>query len=289
MNSGGHQLPETKLFLRSSRELKPGLSMKSDEGHCETAGFLPTGRMPVSLPPPLSRLAPAALFLDFDGTLVELAETPGGIAVPTGLAPLLDRLSARLQGRLAIVSGRAVDDLRRHLGGSAAVLSGSHGAELHYADGRRIPVSAPPGLAEARESIRRFAAAGEGLLVEDKPAGVALHYRLAPERAAEADAFVEALAGRSGLILQRGKMVAELRPAGSGKGAAVGRLMAEPPFAGARPVFVGDDLTDEDAFGAAASLGGDGVLVGPPRPTAARWRLDGVADVHAWLEAALDG
>ncbi|HEX8482843.1 MAG TPA: trehalose-phosphatase [Allosphingosinicella sp.] len=244
--------------------------------------------MPPPLPPPLSRLAPLALFLDFDGTLVELAETPGGIAVPTGLAPLLDRLSARLEGRLAIVSGRAVDDLRRYLGASAAVLSGSHGAELHYADGRRIPVSAPPGLAEARESIRRFAAGGEGLLVEDKPAGVALHYRLAPERAAEADAFVEALAGRSGLILQRGKMVAELRPAGSDKGAAVRRLMGEPPFKGARPVFVGDDLTDEDAFRAAASLGGDGVLVGPPRPTAARWRLNGVADVHAWLEAASD-
>jgi trehalose 6-phosphate phosphatase len=251
--------------------------------------MLPTRAMPDSPPPPLSRLAPAALFLDFDGTLVELAEAPGSIAVPTGLTPLLDRLSGRLDGRLAIVSGRAVDDLRRHLGGFAAVLSGSHGAELHYADGRSIPVSVPPGLAEARESIRRFAAAGEGLLVEDKPAGVALHYRLAPERAEEADAFLEALARRSGLAFQRGKMVAELRPEGSDKGAALSRLMAEPPFAGARPVFVGDDLTDEDAFRAAAALGGEGVLVGPPRPSAARWRLDGVAEVTSWLESAAYG
>ena len=248
--------------------------------------MLPTQVMPDSPPPPLSRLAPAALFLDFDGTLVELAETPGAIAVPALLAPLLDRLCGRLEGRLAIVSGRAMDDLRRHVGGSAAILSGSHGAELRYADGRSIPVSAPPGLAEARESIRRFAAGGAGLLVEDKPAGVALHYRLAPERAGEADAFLEALAGRSGLAFQRGKMVAELRPLGSDKGSAVKRLMAEPPFAGARPVFVGDDLTDEDAFRAAAALGGDGVLVGPERPSAARWRLDGVAAVTAWLEAA---
>lgn len=251
--------------------------------------MLPTQGMPDSPPPPLSRFAPAALFLDFDGTLVELAEAPGAISVPGGLTPLLDRLSKRLDGRLAIVSGRAVDDLRKHLGPSAMVLSGSHGAELHYADGRSIPVSAPPGLAEARESIRRFAAGSEGLLVEDKPAGVALHYRLAPERAEEADAFLEALAERSGLALQRGKMVAELRPHGSDKGAALRRLMAEPPFAGARPVFVGDDLTDEDAFRAAAALGGEGVLVGPDRPSAALWRLDGVAEVTAWLEAAAYG
>ncbi|HEU0135594.1 MAG TPA: trehalose-phosphatase [Allosphingosinicella sp.] len=243
--------------------------------------------MPDSNPPPLSRLAPVALFLDFDGTLVELAEAPGAIAVPSGLKPLLDRLAAKLEGRLAIVSGRAVEDLRRHLGGpAAAVLSGSHGAELHYADGRRIPVSAPPGLAEAREAVRRFAAGGEGLLIEEKPAGVALHYRLAPQRALEADDFLEALAERTGLVLQRGKMVAELRPEGIDKGAALRRLMGEPPFAGARPVFVGDDLTDEDAFRAAGELGGEGVLVGPARTTAARWRLDGVAEVNGWLEAA---
>ncbi len=242
--------------------------------------------MPDCSPPPLSRLAPVALFLDFDGTLVELADSPDAITVPAGLRPLLERLGARLGNRLAIVSGRAVEDLRRHLGGSVAALSGSHGAELHYADGRSIPVQAPPGLAAARESVRRFAAGDEGLFVEDKPAGVALHYRHAPERAGEADAFLAALAERSGLAFQRGKMVAELRPEGSDKGAAVKRLMAEPHFAGARPVFVGDDLTDEDAFRAAISLGGEGVLVGAVRPSAARWRLDGVVDVTSWLEAA---
>lgn len=250
---------------------------------------MPTGAMSDSTPPTLTRLAPAALFLDFDGTLVELADVPGAIAVPLGLRPLLDRLAERLEGRLAIVSGRAIDDLQGHLGGCAAALSGSHGAELLYADGRRVPVSAPPGLAGAREEIHRFAAGSAGLLVEDKPAGVALHYRLAPERERAVAAFVEELAGRSGLALQRGKMVAELRPAGTDKGAALRRLMAEPPFAGARPVFVGDDLTDEHAFEAAAALGGEGVLVGPERPTAARWRLDDVAAVTEWLEAAADG
>lgn len=245
--------------------------------------------MPESPPPPLSRLACAALFLDFDGTLVELADRPDSIAVPPGLKPLLDRLAGRLDGRLAIVSGRAIDDLRAHLGPSAALLSGSHGAELLYADGRRIPVAAPPGLAGARDQVHRFAAGRSGLLVEDKPAGVALHYRLAPELERSVAEFVEDLARRSGLALQRGKMVAELRPHGADKGAALRRLMAEPPFAGARPVFVGDDLTDEHGFEAAAALGGEGVLVGPARTSAARWRLDDVAGVTAWLEAAAHG
>jgi trehalose 6-phosphate phosphatase len=242
-----------------------------------------------SPPPPLSRLAPAALFLDFDGTLVELADAPGAIRVPPGLKLLLDRLAGRLEGRLAIVSGRAIDDLQGHLGAAAAVLSGSHGAELRYSDGRRVPVSAPAGLAAARDEVRRFAAGSKGLLVEDKPAGVALHFRHAPERERAVGEFLEDLALRSGLALQHGKMVAELRPHGADKGAAVRRLMAEPPFAGARPVFVGDDLTDEHAFEAAAALGGEGVLVGPPRATAARWRLDDVAAVTAWLEAAANG
>jgi trehalose 6-phosphate phosphatase len=251
--------------------------------------MLPTQAMPESPPPPLSRLGPAALFLDFDGTLVELADTPGAIAVPSKLKPLLDRLAERLEGRLAIVSGRAIDDLQRHLGRSAAALSGSHGAELLYADGRRVPVAVPPGLAGAREAVRRFAADRAGLLVEDKPAGVALHYRLAPGRERAVADFVGDLARRSGLAVQHGKMVAELRPHGADKGAALRRLMAEPPFAGARPVFVGDDLTDEHAFEAAAALGGAGVLVGPPRATAAKWRLADVAAVTGWLESAANG
>jgi trehalose 6-phosphate phosphatase len=240
-------------------------------------------------PPPLSTAGDTALFLDFDGTLVELADSPGAIAVPLGLKPLLDRLATRLGGRLAVISGRSIDDIQRHLGGAGLVLSGSHGAELLYPDGRSVPVSAPPGLAAARADVHRFAAESDGLLVEDKPTGIALHYRLAPGLERSVDEFFDELASRSGLAFQRGKMVAELRPEGSDKGAALRRLMAEPPFAGARPVFVGDDLTDEHAFRAAAALGGEGVLVGPPRPTAARWRLEGVEQVTRWLEAAARG
>lgn len=236
--------------------------------------------------PPPSILDGAALFLDFDGTLVELAEAPDAIRVPGDLHPLLERLGEKLEGRIGIVSGRSIEDLERHLGAPGIALSGSHGLELRYAGGTAIPVDAPETLAGARKEIRRFAGRTPGLLVEDKPAGVALHYRRAPDREASVLAFMEELAERSGLSVQMGKMVAELRPAGADKGDALKTMMAEPPFAGARPVFVGDDLTDEHAFEAAADLGGAGILVGPPRESAARYRLDDVAAVAAWLGEA---
>jgi trehalose 6-phosphate phosphatase len=244
---------------------------------------------PLAAPPP-SLLDGAALFLDFDGTLVELAESPDAIEVPGALHPLLERLSRRLDGRIGIISGRSIEDLERHLRRPGIALSGSHGLELLFPDGTGLPVAAPAGLAEARAAVARFAAGAAGLLVEEKPAGIALHFRLAPEREASVVAFLAGVAARTGLIVQRGKMVAELRPAGRHKGDALRALMAEPPFAGARPVFMGDDLTDEDAFAAAAAMGGAGVLVGPPRATAAAWRLADVGAVARWLgEAAGPG
>jgi trehalose 6-phosphate phosphatase len=237
-------------------------------------------------PPPLTFLEGAALFLDFDGTLVELAEAPDAIQVPDELPGLLQRLAARLGGRLALVSGRALADLDGHVRCPGVAMSGSHGLELRLADGSVRPLARPDALDAARDEIARFAAGRQGLLVEEKPASVALHYRLAPEREAEVTALVVDLAARSGLIVQHGKMVAELRPPGADKGDALEALMREPGFAGARPFFMGDDLTDEHAFEAAAALGGAGVLVGPPRETAARYRLAGVAEVGAWLGAA---
>lgn len=240
-------------------------------------------------PPPSGLLDGAALFLDFDGTLVELAESPGAIEVPAGLHPLLERLAVRLDGRLAIVSGRAIDDIDSHLGRCGIAVSGSHGLELRLAGGTGQAPPPPAGLASARAGLLAFSAADPRLLVEEKPASVALHFRRAPERAAEAEAVVAALADSTGLAVQPGKMVLELRPPGADKGDAVRRLMREPLFAGARPLFVGDDLTDEHAFAAAAELGGCGILVGPERLSAAAWRLDDVAQAAAWLEAAARG
>jgi trehalose 6-phosphate phosphatase len=237
--------------------------------------------------PPLDLLDDAALFLDFDGTLVDLAETPDAIQVPAGLQPLLRRLEERLSGRLAIVSGRSIADLERYLPHGNIALAGSHGLELRLADGERVPLHLPVGLDEVRAQVRDFAQAREGLLVEGKPAGVALHYRRAPGHGSEASTFMEGLGEASGLMVQHGHMVVELRPAGADKGDAVRAFMAQPHYAGARPVFVGDDLTDEHAFHAAAALGGAGILVGPGRDSAALYRLPSVAAVSAWLESCV--
>lgn len=234
-------------------------------------------------PPPAELLDGAALFLDFDGTLVELADTPDAIDVPAGLVPMLERLRRRLDGRIAIVSGRSLADLERHLPLHGIAFSGSHGLELRLADGTRLPLSVPIGLDGVRAEAARFAASADGLIVEDKPAGIALHYRQAPHEAERAIALMTELARRHGFAVQRGKMVVELRADGATKGDALQAFMTEPEFHDARPVFVGDDLTDEHAFAAAEDLGGAGVLVGPARRTAARYRLESVAAVAAWL------
>lgn len=238
-------------------------------------------------PPPLSLLDGAALFLDFDGTLVELADAPDAIRVPGELPDLLHALAARLEGRLAIVSGRSLADLARHVACQGIAVSGSHGLELRLAGGRRQAIRPHQDLAGARKRIRRFAAADAGLLVEEKPASVALHYRRAPARAGAVLRLMDELADRTGFVVQHGKMVAELRPPGADKGDAVKTLMREPVFAGARPLFMGDDLTDEHAFAAAADLGGAGILAGEERKTAALYRLESVGAVAAWLKAAL--
>ncbi len=235
-----------------------------------------------TLPP--ASVSDAALFLDFDGTLVELAETPDAIRVSPRLPHLLQRLGERLDGRLAVVSGRSIQDLERYVSCRGLAVSGSHGLELRLADGSFVPLAAPRKLDGMREEVGRFAEAAPGLLVEEKPFSIAIHYRRAPERELQVRDFMARLAAQSGLSVQQGKMVTELRPAGADKGDAVRAFMLQAPFAGSRPVFVGDDLTDEDAFRAAAELGGGGVLVGGERDSAARWRLDGVAAVADWLE-----
>jgi trehalose 6-phosphate phosphatase len=237
-------------------------------------------------PPPAALLDGAALFLDFDGTLVELAETPDSIEISPLLAPLLDRLMERLSGRLAIVSGRSLADLERHLPTSGIAFSGSHGLEIRLPGGGRLPLSVPMGMDDIRQRVRDYAAEIPGLIVEEKPAGIGLHFRRAPGEAERVGLFMEKLAREHGFTVQHGSMVAELRAIGATKGDALRAFMTEPEFAHARPLFVGDDLTDEHGFAAARGLGGAGILVGPERATGAAYRLESVAAVAAWLEAA---
>jgi len=237
-------------------------------------------------PPPLLRSH--ALFLDFDGTLVDLAATPGMVLVPAELLHLLEQVSARLDGAMAIVSGRSVDDLSRLLVGFPGVLVGQHGLERRRADGRIIRWSTDPGHALIRRAVAEFAARHEGVTIEDKGATVAVHFRSAPWLESECKTLAGQLADASGGALEAidGKMVVELVPEGSGKGGAIAALHAEPPFVGRVPVFVGDDSADEEGFAVVHSLGGISVHVGDGA-TSARYRFGSFRHVRDWLERAL--
>lgn len=230
-----------------------------------------------------------ALFLDFDGTLVEIAPTPDSVRPAPGLPALLLRLQERLGGALAVVTGRPVEAVDRFLGLRGLAVAGLHGRDRRLADGRRLrePVDGAA-VALARERLQAAARRLPGTLIEDKGESVSLHYRQAPEAAEAAGAEARAIEAASGgaLRLLPGKMVVELVPAGFDKGRAVELLMELPPYAGRTPVFVGDDVTDEAGFAAVSRLGGLGIRVGEAAGTGARALLADVPALHAWLARA---
>lgn len=232
-------------------------------------------------PPPLS--SRASLFLDFDGTLTEIAARPDAVQVAAALPATLLRLAARLEGRLAIVSGRALDQIDAFLPVAGLAVAGSHGMEMRWPDGTTAPLPEIRGHEAILCALDGFATAHPGTVVERKPLGAAVHYRGNPGAEAAAHVLVEQLAARHGLTVQRGKQVFELRPAGRHKGDAIRLFMTSAPFTGGIPWFLGDDVTDEDGFLAVRALGGYGILVGAPRVTAARYALSDVAAVHHWL------
>ncbi|WP_118858498.1 trehalose-phosphatase [Sphingomonas mesophila] len=239
--------------------------------------------MTLPFPPP-ELLYEASLFLDLDGTLVEFADTPEAIDVCDRLRGLLKALDERLDGRIAVVSGRALADLARRLDLPTLPMAGSHGAERRTADGRTDSSAASEAVLAATLEANEFALE-QALTVEAKPFGVALHFRQRPELEPAVDSFAAQVAERHGLAVQKGSMVRELRLPGRTKGDVVRLFMDEPPFDRGRPLMLGDDITDEDAFAAVNALGGASVLVGPERPTAARYRLPDVTAVREWLAA----
>jgi len=218
--------------------------------------------------------------------LAPIAARPQDVVPDARRNHLLARLNAALNGRLAVVSGRTLDDIDRILEGQTPNVAAVHGLVRRNADGRVTQVAPHPAMSRATDALRDIAGADPQMLVEDKGLSTTLHYRLAPSRAAQANAAADRLAAETGLLLQKGDMVVELRTPGPNKGDSVRAFMTTPPFAGATPVFLGDDATDEDGFAAAQALGGFGVLVGPARATQARFRLGGVDEALAWLEAA---
>jgi trehalose 6-phosphate phosphatase len=224
----------------------------------------------------------AALFLDFDGTLVDIAPTPELVVVPEGLPGMLTRLAARLGGAAAIISGRPMAELDHFLPVPLAKAS-DHGAVLRMAPdapAEAPPLPAPPpdwaGQAEA------LASAFPGALVEHKRHGFVVHYRLAPEAAGPARDLLETLvAGNDAFTLMPARMAWEVKPRAVSKATAVTALMARAPFAGRVPVFIGDDVTDEAGMAAARAAGGHGLRLQDAFGTP--------AELHLWLAALAAG
>jgi trehalose 6-phosphate phosphatase len=230
-----------------------------------------------------------AFFLDVDGTLIDIADTPDAVSVDTALLELIGRLYRASGGAAALISGRALSDLERLLGTLRLPLAGQHGMERRDAAGRLWIHAAPPEAKSAiKQALAPVMARHPGLLLEDKGLTLALHYRLAPHLAAFANRLMMGLAAvaGAGLEVQRGKRVVEVKPKGIDKGTAVAEYLAESPFRGRRPVFIGDDLNDEHGFAEVNKLDGISIKVGNGG-SCARFRLRDVAAVRRWLGEAL--
>ena len=230
----------------------------------------------------------AALFIDFDGTLVDLQVTPDAVFLPRTTRNIIESLVVEMDGALAIVSGRDVENLLGVAGPLSVTVAGAHGAQIADPEAPvRNLLSDESALAAARDALQTFARR-HGLLLEQKSTGIALHFRQKPEIETEARTFADKLgAADAELRVIQGNMVSEVTLAAVNKGKAIRALMRMVPFVGRIPIAVGDDTTDEDAFIAVRELGGVGIKVGSG-PTHARYRLPDVAAFVGWLGGCLN-
>lgn len=236
-------------------------------------------------PPDLSR---CALFLDLDGTLLDLQERPHAVRASHELRDLLWRVGNAASGAVAIITGRTIADATGILHGGPNFIAGVHGFEIQRGASLVRDAADLSKLDIARTDVRTLLQEQAiPALIEDKQASLALHYRHAPEAASAVKRVARDIAERRGLRVLEGKMVVELIASARTKGHALTVFMAAPPFAGRTPIAIGDDHTDEDAFAAADRLGGFGILVGEPRESRASFTLAGPAAVVAWLRSGL--
>jgi trehalose 6-phosphate phosphatase len=229
-----------------------------------------------------------ALLLDVDGTIVDVASTPDTVAVPEPLKHSLSRLQEKTGGAIALVSGRRIADLDNLFAPLILAAIGCHGAEWRTTPGHAVAMRAAPLSARLGNALRAAVADLPGLRIEEKFYAVAFHYRQSPGIGPELEArLARTAAAFPELRLLHGKMVLEVKSGHFDKGEAVGALMQLKPFAGRRPIFLGDDTTDEDAFAEVRALGGLGISVGRQMPHAERM-LPGPEAARQWLAELAD-
>jgi trehalose 6-phosphate phosphatase len=229
----------------------------------------------------------SALFLDVDGTVLDIREHPDDVRADNGLVVLLQQISECLAGAFALVSGRPIAELDRIFSPARFVAVGAHGAESRGHSGVVSTNGAAVMTDSIKEQASEFAEARAGLMLEKKNYGIALHYRQAPEYKEDCREFMRSVARdiRQDFRLIEGKMVLELMPHSHNKGDAIREMLKKDPFSGRRPVFAGDDVTDEDGFTQINSVSGVSIRVGQADVTAALYVLEDVSAVRAWLEA----
>jgi trehalose 6-phosphate phosphatase len=250
----------------------------------------------VSPQPLASELAPRlgeyAILLDIDGTLLDLAPTPREVWVPPGLAETLGKLHDRTSGALALVSGRSLNDIDLIFAPEQFPAVGGHGAEMRIsADREAVATHAPPMDKELKRRLAAIARLSPGILLEDKGYSLALHYRLAPhaEKAIYAAvSLIRADLPNAPIEVLPGKCVCEIKQSGFDKATGVRELMTHEPFRGRRPIFIGDDVTDESVFAIMPDLGGLAFSVGR-RAQGVTDHFDEPRDVRAWLARLIDG
>lgn len=227
------------------------------------------------------------LFLDIDGTLLEHMDRPGDVVVDSALRSLIGRLTKSLHGAVALISGRAIEDVERLFSPLVVPVAGLHGVEHRDARGAvHRHAMDEDALHSAHAHLQQVAAQIPGLFFEDKGLNLALHYRTAPEAAPIAEEAIRAVARDLGMRfeIQKGKMVWEVKPSGYDKGTAIDEYLDDPPFIGRTPVFLGDDLTDEVGFELVNQRRGHSIKIGPGR-TRAHWRLTDARAVRGFLSA----
>jgi trehalose 6-phosphate phosphatase len=237
--------------------------------------------------PPLLDPSADALFLDFDGTLVGFSDDPAAVRIEPAILDVLTSLQSRLSQAFAVVSGRRIADLDRFLAPLAFIAAGVHGLEQRAEPGGTVrSLAGPAALDRIREALRPGLAAAPGLELEDKGSALVLHSRRHPELGPLAQDLMRlAVGGETNFVVMHGKDIVEVHLAGMDKGRAVEIFCASAPFVGRRPIYIGDDATDEFALRVVRRAGGVSIKVGAG-PSDAEFRLGDVPDVHRWLMAS---